>query len=277
MRRVVVGAGSNLGGRESAIRGAAALLDARPGIDVEEVSPIYETEPLGPPQPRYLNAAFRVCTALSPPALLHALLCTERRLGRRRSEAERWGPRSMDLDLLWDEAGAHDSPGLHIPHAELANRDFALAPLLDVMPELASKLGVHLERLGGPPSTWRRAAIVQAERSRAGFRVAVEADSLADACALSVALAEARGRPWSTRHVTIDASADALAAMLRHLLRTGFSTVRATVSHCSDAQWAVEFHGVNQGLPVDADVRLHTTSGARREHLVALSLNGLLG
>ncbi|MGB5349087.1 MAG: 2-amino-4-hydroxy-6-hydroxymethyldihydropteridine diphosphokinase, partial [Polyangiales bacterium] len=84
MRAVVVGVGSNLGAREAAIRTARDLLHARDGIEVSAVSPIYETEPLGPPQPRYLNAAFRLQTERSPAELLSVLLRTERRLGRRR-------------------------------------------------------------------------------------------------------------------------------------------------------------------------------------------------
>jgi 2-amino-4-hydroxy-6-hydroxymethyldihydropteridine diphosphokinase len=240
-------------------------LDARPGIEVERVSSIYETEPLGPPQPRYLNAAFRLRSELSPTALLHVLLRTERRLGRQRSTAERWGPRSIDLDLLWDERGVHTSTGLCVPHAELESRNFALAPLLDVMPEVRPELGPSLDRLGEPLETWSRAAIVEADRSSKGFRARVESDSLADACALGVAeLASEDRRPWSTRHVTIPAEPAAFATVLQRLLRTGFAVDRATVSHCSDAQWVLEFHGVNEGLRVDADVRLQPTSGTRR-------------
>ncbi len=273
MRWVVVGVGANLGGREASIRAAALLLDARPGIDVERVSPLYETEPLGPPQPHYLNAAFRLKSALPPPGLLDALLRTERRLGRRRSQSERWGPRSIDLDLLWDDAGPHASPGLTVPHAELARRTFALAPLLDVAPELRASFAECLAEQGGAPPPWTRSAIVVTRTSSDGFHAQVESDSLADACALAAASVAPVGRPWSTRHVTIRPGAEPFAAALRQALRTGFSVARATISHCSDAQWTAEFHGVNAGMPVDADVRLQPTSGTQRAVRVELSVN----
>jgi len=262
---VVVGVGANLGAREASIRGARTVLSAREGIEVTEVSEIYETEPLGPPQPRYLNAAFRVETTVSPRELLHVLLRTERRLGRHRVPDERWGPRSIDLDVLWDQRGPHESPGLCVPHPELENRDFALAPLLDVAPELRKAYGVALEQLGGPPQAWGREAMVRVESVHGGFEVDVEADALADACALCVGRIPSPGRAWSTRHVTISPSAEQFAITLRDLLRTGFSVHRATISHCSKSQWAAELHGVNMGMQREADVRLRTTSGSKRE------------
>lgn len=269
---VVVGVGSNLGAREAAIRGAGALLDARDGIEVREVSTIYETEPLGPPQPRYLNAAFRVETTLQPPELLSVLLRTERRLGRRRASSKRWGPRSIDLDLLWDQRGPHDSPALCVPHSELENRGFALAPLLDVAPELGEVFGPSLLRLGGRPTAWGREAIVRTNPSAGGIEINVEADSLADACALCVGQTTSPGRPWSTRHIEIEPSAEQFACALRDLFRTGFSVHEATVSHCSKSQWAVEFQGVNMGISVDTHVRFRTTLGAEREFSAQLSL-----
>jgi 2-amino-4-hydroxy-6-hydroxymethyldihydropteridine diphosphokinase len=270
---VVVGVGSNLGAREALIRGAGALLNARGGIEVREVSEIYETEPLGPPQPRYLNAAFRLETTLAPAELLRVLLRTERRLGRRRVPDERWGPRSIDLDLLWDERGPHESPGLRVPHPELENRSFALAPLLDVAPELDEGLAPTLERIGGRPRAWSREAIVRTKTSPRGVEINVEADSLADACALCVGQAPSPGRAWSTRHVTVEPGVEHFATALRHLFRTGFSAHRATISHWSKSQWDAEFHGVNMGIPVDADVRLWTTLGAQREIRAQLSVD----
>ena len=241
------------------------LLDARGGIEVENVSTIYETEPLGPPQPRYLNAAFRLQTTLSPPELLRVLLRTERRLGRHRVPDERWGPRSIDLDLLWDQRGPHESPELCVPHPELENRSFALAPLLDVAPELGDAFGASLLQLGDPPPPWEREAIVRTQTTPTGLEVDVEADSLADACALCVGHTASRGRPWSTRHVTIDPGAEQFATALRDLFRAGVAIQAATISHCAKSQWAVELHGVNIGIPVDATVRLSTTLGDQRE------------
>jgi 2-amino-4-hydroxy-6-hydroxymethyldihydropteridine diphosphokinase len=96
-------------------------------------SALYETAPVGPPQPAFLNAAARVATDLAPHALLDALLSVERQQGRVRGE--RWGPRLIDLDILWIAGVAVDSPGLVVPHPELRRRAFALRPLLDVAPE----------------------------------------------------------------------------------------------------------------------------------------------
>lgn len=265
MRAVVVGVGSNLGAREAAIHAARDLLHARDGIEVSAVSPIYETEPLGPPQPRYLNAAFRLQTERSPAELLSVLLRTERRLGRRRHADQRWGPRSIDLDLLWDQRGPHESPGLCVPHRELRERDFALAPLLDVAPELVEAFGESFERLGGAPPRWARDARVVVETSPRGFDVDVEADSLVDACALSVGHAVCAGRPWSSLHMSIDPGVEPFASAVREVLRKGFSIHRATVSHCAKSQWALEFHGACMGNPRPTDVRFRTTRGSHRQ------------
>jgi 2-amino-4-hydroxy-6-hydroxymethyldihydropteridine diphosphokinase len=272
MSVVVVGVGSNLGAREASIRAAEVLLASREGIDVQRVSEIYETDPLGPPQPRYLNAAFRLRTMLSPRELLHVLLRTERRLGRDRMPDERWGPRSIDLDLLWDQRGPHESPGLCVPHPELENRGFALAPLLDVAPELGEVIGAALERAGGRPRAWGREATVRIDSSPGRYEAEVEADSLVDACALCVGRTRSPERPWSTRHLTIEPDAQQFAIALRDLFRTGFSVHRATISHWSKSQWAAELHGVNMGMQVDADVRLGTTSGSSRKIRAQLSV-----
>lgn len=270
---LVVAVGSNLGAREASIRCAQALLDARDGVVVRRVSKIYETEPLGLPQPKYLNAAFRLDTDLSASALLETLLRTERRLGRRRDPEARWGPRSVDLDLLWDARGRQESPGLKVPHPELERRTFALAPLLDVAPELEGRYGHALQALGGPPNEWTRPAIIRRSRDPDGVHVEVEADSLADACALCLGQTPSSGRPWSTRHLRIDPSSESFAAALREVFRTGFAVQRATISHCSEAQWMLELHGVNMGMPAAVDVRLLTTSGAQREIRAILELD----
>ncbi len=270
MRAVVVGVGSNLGAREAAIRAARTLLHARDGIRVTAVSPIYETEPLGPPQPRYLNAAFRIETELSPTELLSVLLRTERRLGRRRDADQRWGPRSIDLDLLWDQRGPHESPGLRVPHRELHNRDFALAPLLDVAPELVDVFGRSFEQLGGAPPLWARDARVVVKTSPRGFDVDVEADSLADACALSIGHGVCAGRPWSSHHRSVEPGVEEFSGAVRDVLRTGFSIHRATISHCSKTQWALAFHGACMGDPRPTDVRLWTTPGRNRSICVQL-------
>jgi len=258
MSVVVVGAGSNQGARESAIVSAATLLDARPGVDVVDVSVVYETPPLGPPQGDYLNAAFRLETNVTPPELLSTLLRIERRLSRRRRSDLRWGPRSIDLDLLWDSRGAFRSPELDVPHRELERRNFALAPLLDVVPELSTRYGEALEAAGGRPDVWAAAPIAR-ETSSSSFERRVDAACVVDACASSVRVPMPSARPWATRHVTIDASFEAFAQTVRRLFRTGFQSCCTSISHCSQSQWSVEFHGANHGVGVDADVRLERT------------------
>ena len=276
MSIVVIGAGSNLGAREAAIRSAAALLDACPEIDVLDVSPLYETRPLGPPQGDYLNAAFRIDTTLTPVELLQSVLRVERRLGRRRGAAQRWGPRSIDLDLLWDARGAHTSAELQVPHPELDKRNFALGPLLDVSPQLAPPYGASLEAAGGHPARWTRAAVVREHAVPWRLQREVEADSIADACALSARFEVCRARPWSTRTIVMEPRPDSFVEALRDVFRTGFSVCQTTISHCSQSQWVAEFHGFNRGYIVGADVRLQTTSGASREWSAKLVLSSAL-
>lgn len=135
--RAYVGLGANLGDREDTIRRAVALVDELAGVDVVSVSSLRETEPWGPvEQPRYLNGAVAVETDLPPRELLDALLEIERRLGRARDDEERWGARTIDLDLLLYGGERVDEPGLTVPHPRLHERRFALEPLLDLDPAL---------------------------------------------------------------------------------------------------------------------------------------------
>ena len=127
----VVGLGSNLGDRQAEL--ALALGALEPLGRVLGRSALYETEPVGPPQPAFLNAAARITTELAPEALLRELLGIERRRGRVRRE--RWGPRNIDLDILWIAGVVVALPELVVPHPELRRRPFALRPLLDVAPE----------------------------------------------------------------------------------------------------------------------------------------------
>jgi 2-amino-4-hydroxy-6-hydroxymethyldihydropteridine diphosphokinase len=127
----VIGLGSNLGDRAEILRRAVVELGALG--QVFAVSALYETEPVGPPQPTYLNAAVRLLTDLDLPELLEALLAIERRFGRERRE--RWGARIVDLDILWASGGVFESETLQVPHPRLNERAFALLPLLDVAPE----------------------------------------------------------------------------------------------------------------------------------------------
>lgn len=136
MARAYVGLGANLGPREATLLRAVDLLAAEPGIEVLELSSLSETEPVGvTDQPAFVNGALALETELPPRELLDALLRVERELGRVRS-GERWGPRTIDLDLLLYADEVVDEPGLTVPHPRLHERRFALEPLAELEPEL---------------------------------------------------------------------------------------------------------------------------------------------
>ena len=122
-----VALGSNLGDRLEHMRAAARRLDGTRGIDVVRSSRVYETEPVGPPQPPYLNAVIEVATTLTPHELLEAARGVEDSLGRVR--AERLGPRTIDVDILVYDELIVDEPDLEIPHPRMHERGFVLVPL----------------------------------------------------------------------------------------------------------------------------------------------------
>jgi 2-amino-4-hydroxy-6-hydroxymethyldihydropteridine diphosphokinase len=132
-----IGLGSNLGERAAAIQEALRLLDSEPGTAVLASTRPVETDPVGyEDQPRFLNAAARVETTLSPRELLALLLRIERELGRVRGDGPRWGPRTIDLDLLLYGDETLDEPGLQLPHPRLHERRFVLEPLAELDPAL---------------------------------------------------------------------------------------------------------------------------------------------
>jgi 2-amino-4-hydroxy-6-hydroxymethyldihydropteridine diphosphokinase len=134
--RAYVGLGANLGDRARTIRAALERLDRLRGVEVVAVSSLRETDPVGlEEQPRFLNGAAVLETELPPRALLDALLAVERELGRTR-EGPRFGPRTIDLDLLLYEDRIVDEPGLTVPHPQLHERRFALEPLAELDPGL---------------------------------------------------------------------------------------------------------------------------------------------
>jgi 2-amino-4-hydroxy-6-hydroxymethyldihydropteridine diphosphokinase len=156
--QAVLGFGSNLGARRALLRCALELLAGQPGLRVLARSSVYETPAVGPPQPDYLNAAVGVSWVGSAPGLLALTRQVELLLGRERRV--RWGARTIDLDLLLWSEGPVRTPELEVPHPRLAERNFALAPLLDVLrapevdgfaPELAQRYARILARLGEPP------------------------------------------------------------------------------------------------------------------------------
>jgi 2-amino-4-hydroxy-6-hydroxymethyldihydropteridine diphosphokinase len=137
MAKTYVGIGSNLGDREGVIRAALDLLRDEEGVEVLAVSTLRETDPVGYlDQPRFLNGAAAVETSLTPRELLGRLLEIEGRLGRLRGEGPRFGPRTIDLDLLVYGDETVDEPGLQVPHPRLSERRFALEPLAELDPGL---------------------------------------------------------------------------------------------------------------------------------------------
>jgi 2-amino-4-hydroxy-6-hydroxymethyldihydropteridine diphosphokinase len=132
--RAALGLGSNLGDRRSFLAAAVRRL-GEPG-EVVAVSSLYETAPVGgPPQGSFLNAVVVVETTLDPRRLLELAQAVEREAGRRR--LVRWGPRSLDVDLLLFEGSAVEEPGLRVPHPRLTDRRFVLEPLAEAWPGAA--------------------------------------------------------------------------------------------------------------------------------------------
>jgi 2-amino-4-hydroxy-6-hydroxymethyldihydropteridine diphosphokinase len=135
--KAYVGIGSNLGEPERQIEAALALLRAEQGIEFVAVSTLRETEPVGYlDQPNFLNGAAVLETSLAPQELLERLLAIEQRLGRVRGDGPRFGPRTIDLDLLLHGDETIDEPGLTVPHPRLAERRFVLEPLAELDPTL---------------------------------------------------------------------------------------------------------------------------------------------
>jgi 2-amino-4-hydroxy-6-hydroxymethyldihydropteridine diphosphokinase len=128
--------GSNLGDRRASIEGALTALAEAPGIRLVRTSSIIETAPVGGPggQGAYLNGVVEVRTSLSAEELLDALQLIENRFGRERSV--RWGPRTLDLDLLLYDDAVIESQRLAVPHPRMHERRFVLEPLCDIAPDV---------------------------------------------------------------------------------------------------------------------------------------------
>lgn len=142
-----VGVGSNLGDRAAEIARARAELEHAGAARVLRQAPLIETQPVGgPPQGPFLNTCWEVETSREAEALLDALLAVEARLGRRRSQ--RWGPRSIDLDLLFYESLVLKTQRLILPHPRIQERVFVLEPLAALNPDFIHPvLGVDLNDL----------------------------------------------------------------------------------------------------------------------------------
>jgi 2-amino-4-hydroxy-6-hydroxymethyldihydropteridine diphosphokinase len=128
-----LGLGSNLGDRLEHLREAVRLLHAEPAMEVARSSRVYETEAVGPPQPAYLNAVIEIRSDGTARELLDACRRVEDALGRVR--AERWGPRTIDVDVLTFDEQTIDEPGLLVPHPRMHERGFVLLPLGELEPD----------------------------------------------------------------------------------------------------------------------------------------------
>lgn len=157
-----VALGSNIDNREHYLQGAIAALNEESGIKVTGQSSIYETEPVGyVDQSAFLNMVVQIHTDLPPEALLVTLLAIENRLGRTRDL--RWGPRTIDLDLLLYGDHRLTTPDLIIPHPRMHERAFVLVPLSEVLyarqDALFESISAHLEKLEGKEGVilWKKA------------------------------------------------------------------------------------------------------------------------
>ncbi|MGE8361091.1 2-amino-4-hydroxy-6-hydroxymethyldihydropteridine diphosphokinase [Pseudomonas sp.] len=136
MERVYIGLGSNLAEPLGQLQAALAALAALPQTRLAATSSFYASDPLGPAdQPRYVNAVAALDTTLEPLALLDALQGIEQNQGRVR-KAERWGPRTLDLDILLFGERLLDEPRLQVPHYHMHARAFVLYPLAELAPDL---------------------------------------------------------------------------------------------------------------------------------------------
>ncbi len=132
MHKTVIAIGTNLGDREKNIKTALRIAEEN-GIFVKKMSSLYETEPYGyKDQPAFLNAAALCETNLSPRELLNTLLAIEKKMGRVRKI--HWGPRIIDLDIIFYEDLVINEIGLLIPHPDMQNREFVLKPLNEIVP-----------------------------------------------------------------------------------------------------------------------------------------------
>ncbi|NEU80572.1 2-amino-4-hydroxy-6-hydroxymethyldihydropteridine diphosphokinase [Nostoc sp. UIC 10630] len=132
-RRSAVALGSNIGNSQTILEAATKTLAQTPGILLEAKSRWYQTKAVGPPQPDYLNGCVTLQVEMLPQQLLEILLGIEQQFGRVRQE--RWGPRTLDLDLLLFDDFIVDTPNLQIPHPRMRDRAFVLVPLAEIAPD----------------------------------------------------------------------------------------------------------------------------------------------
>jgi 2-amino-4-hydroxy-6-hydroxymethyldihydropteridine diphosphokinase len=183
--------GSNLGDRCDTLDRALEVLQERPGIEITQVSSFLETEPVGGPpgQGRFLNAAAELHTELAAPVLLQTLLDVERALGRVRQE--RFGPRTIDLDLLLYDTLVCSTPELTLPHARMHERRFVLQPLAEIAPQAVHPvLGRTIAQLLGQLGSLAPAPLPP-RRELTGLRAVVTGSTSGIGQAIALMLASA--------------------------------------------------------------------------------------
>jgi 2-amino-4-hydroxy-6-hydroxymethyldihydropteridine diphosphokinase len=160
-----VAIGANLGDREATFASVIRALEAEPDLLLTAASPVFETDPVGPPgQADYLNAVLRLRVWIAPIELLRRLQAIEDRLGRdRRRESERWGPREIDLDLVFYGDRCIESIELVVPHPRAHERAFVMTPMAELDPEFVHPtLGITVAEIAirwierAEVRTWRR-------------------------------------------------------------------------------------------------------------------------
>lgn len=272
MAEAVLGLGGNLGARRTLFRATEKLLGERAGLRVLARSRLYATPPLGPPQPDYLNGALRVTWEGDVDTLFAHTQAVERLLGRQRRE--RWGARTIDIDVLHWSGGAVRSAQLEVPHRELEKRNFALAPLLDVAPELASTWGPVLQALGGAPplaaTGWL--SLVPDEIGHASEWLQDDGELIAlslELLAAPSALPAHEARPFSvpSRLETLS-DIDALRALIGDAACAGFAVRGAAVTEVDDERVTGFLLGAQSQEPCATGVRPllleRNAHGARR-------------
>ncbi|MFM1843196.1 MAG: 2-amino-4-hydroxy-6-hydroxymethyldihydropteridine pyrophosphokinae [Cyanobacteriota bacterium] len=169
--RAVIGLGGNIGSVLETLNQAIAVLDQTPGITVAQCSSWYQSPPVGPPQPDFINGCALLDVTLSPQALLKSLLAIEQHFGRIRQE--RWGPRTLDLDLIFYGNQQLNLPNLQVPHPQFHLRPFVLFPLAEIAPQwLDPRSGQTVQELltkVDGSTVWKVGSLGQGDRLRQGF------------------------------------------------------------------------------------------------------------
>jgi len=261
MATAFVGLGSNLG--ERMLHLAAAMRSLADLGTLVKGSPVYETAPVGgPEQDAFLNAAVVLRTDLSPRALLDGLLEIERNAGRVRDE--RWGPRTLDLDILTYDDDVIDEPGLTIPHSQIRNRRFVLTPLADIAPGLSDTRGPfadaldqvadqHIRRLTGPYD-------VEERRWMLGLEPATRPSRVADSFQVETSV------DWS------NPSGDMFGAFLSAAV---LRTVGAVVEDHQPSSLTYRFvHGIRLGATIDVSPVLVRSTSRSADFVVSLTVGG---